>query len=411
MGAPSARMGAQPAGIAYRSPADAARDVADLLPPVVPPVAPPRRQAQAPSGLLAGAPRQPEWQPQGLGLISLAVGVAAVALSILLPIAGTVLSLAVITLLRAVDRAQSALSGRRSLHGSRVGDIAIVILAAPWTVVRAALTTVFLAPLALVPALLAAGASVIFARTATLPSAGSWAAGAAVAFYCVGPGSATPRRQLRRISASIIRSRAALAVAFISSWALALAVVTSAFSQPPLIWPATSSTLPHLMPGLPSLGGMLHSVQGWLLRHTVGMLHLPWAVLGKGPYQPKRDHLVGEASAPVGTLGYPELHVQPEQVLLDRRLSHDQIASDLFRRGGCDEGFVGERRTAQWYQHVKLASRQLWCRGAAKLRLDSEIVMRQSLDSAAGGAEADDVTVVKHPASDWAPVHPSAVTW
>jgi serine/threonine protein kinase len=275
MGAPSGLMGAQSARNGYRSPAEAARDVADLLPPVARPVAPPRRQAQAPSGLLAGAPRQPEWQPQGLGLISLAVGVAAVALSILLPIAGTVLSLAVITLLRAVDRAQSALSGRRSLHGSRVGDIAIVILAAPWTVVRAALTTVFLAPLALVPALLAAGASVIFARTATLPGAGSWAAGAAVAFYCVGPGSATPRRQLRRISASIIRSKAALAVAFISSWALALAVVTSALSQPPLIWPATTSTLPHLMPGLPSLGGMLHSVQGWLLRHTVGMLHLP----------------------------------------------------------------------------------------------------------------------------------------
>ena len=278
MAAPSAPMAGQAARLAYRSPAEAARDVADLLPPVVPSAAPPRGRAQAPAGLLAGTPRQPkqpEWQPQGLGLISLAVGVAAVALSILLPIAGTLLSLAVITLLRAVDRAQSALAGRRSLHGARVGDIAIVILAAPLTVARAALTTVFLAPLALVPALLAAGASVIFARTGTLPGAGSWAAGAAVAFYCVGPGSATPRRQLRRMSASIIRSRAALAVAFISSWALALAVVTSAFSQPPLIWPATSSTIPHLMPGLPSLGGALHSVQGWLLRHTVGMLHLP----------------------------------------------------------------------------------------------------------------------------------------
>jgi hypothetical protein len=29
------------------------------------------------------------------------------------------------------------------------------------------------------------------------------------------------------------------------------------------------------MPGLPSLGGSLHSVQRWLLRNTVGMLHLP----------------------------------------------------------------------------------------------------------------------------------------
>jgi hypothetical protein len=264
-----------PVRVPYRSPSEAARDVADLLPPVVPPPAPPRRQAQAPAGPAAATPRPPEWRAPGLGLLSLAAGVAAVALSVLLPLAGTALSLAVITLLRAADRAQSALADRRSRRGARPSDIVLVILAAPLTVVRAALTTVFLAPLALFPALFAAGASVIFARSATLPGAGSWAAGAAVAFYCVGPGSGVPRRQLRRISASIIRSRAALTVAFISGWALALAIVSSAFSQPPLIWPATSSTIPHLMPGLPSLGGTLHSVQGWLLRHTVGMLHLP----------------------------------------------------------------------------------------------------------------------------------------
>ena len=52
-------------------------------------------------------------------------------------------------------------------------------------------------------------------------------------------------------------------------------MVSSALSQPPLIWPATSSTLPHLLPGLPSLGGALHTVQKWLLGNTVSMLHLP----------------------------------------------------------------------------------------------------------------------------------------
>jgi serine/threonine kinase PknH len=267
---PQAPLASPPMRVAYRSPAEAARDVADLLPPV----APPPRQAQAPAAP-ADTQRQPDWQPPGLGLLSLAAGVAAVALSVLLPVAGTALSLAAITLLRAADRAQSALTERRSLRGARPGDIGIVIVTAPFTVVRAALTTVMLAPLAIIVALLAAGASVIFTRTGTLPGAGSWAAGAAVALYCVGPGSAAPRRQLRRMSAAVIRSRAALIVAFISTWALALAVVTSAFSQPPLIWPATSSTIPHLMPGLPSLGGTLHSLQKWLLSNTVGMLHLP----------------------------------------------------------------------------------------------------------------------------------------
>ena len=268
---PQAPLASPPGRVAYRSPAEAARDVADLLPPV----APPPRQAQAPAAAAADAQRQPDWQPPGLGLLSLAAGVAAVALSVLLPVAGTALSLAAITLLRAADRAQSALTERRSLRGTRPGDIGIVIVTAPFTVVRAALTTVMLAPLAIIVALLAAGASVIFTRTATLPGAGSWAAGAAVALYCVGPGSLAPRRQLRRMSTAVIHSRAALTVAFISTWALALAVVSSAFSQPPLIWPATSSTIPHLMPGLPSLGGTLHSLQKWLLSNTVGMLHLP----------------------------------------------------------------------------------------------------------------------------------------
>jgi hypothetical protein len=270
----------RPGRVAYQSPAQAARDVADLLPPVAPPVAAPRQQGpryQAAGQAATGRdePRQPDWQPPGLGLLSLSAGVAAVALSVLLPVAGTLISLAAITLLRAADRAQAALTDRRSRYGARPSDIAVVIVTAPWTVVRAALTTALLAPLALIVALPAAAASVVLTRAGTLPGAGSWAAGAAIAIYCLGPGSAAPRRQLRRMSTSVIRSRAALTVAFISCWALALAVVSSALSQPPIIWPATASTLPHLMPGLPSLGSTLHSFQRWLLHNTMGMLHLP----------------------------------------------------------------------------------------------------------------------------------------
>jgi len=152
-----------------------------------------------------------------------------------------------------------------------------VIATAPWTVVRAVLKTVFLAPLALLVAVPAAIAAVILVQAETLPSALSWGAGAAVAMYCLGPGSHAPRRQLRRMSTAVIRTRGVLLVACISTMALALAVVSSALSQPPLIWPATSSTIPHLLPTinvLPSMGRTLHSVQGWLLRHTVRVLHL-----------------------------------------------------------------------------------------------------------------------------------------
>jgi predicted Ser/Thr protein kinase len=254
----------------YRGPAEAAADVADLLPPVDyyrpglarAPQAPPSANGNA----AAAAP-----PVGGHGLVSLAFGVVAVALSIVLPVAGTLLALIVITLLRAADRAQSALAVRRSVRGPRPSDILIVIVTAPWTVARAALSTILLAPLALPVAAAAAAASVVVLHADTLPKAGGWAAGAAVAWYCIGPGSRRPRRQLRRITGSVIRSRAAMIVAIISTWALAAATVSSAFSQPPLVWPAASWMLPHL----PSLGGTLHSVQRWLLRNAVGVLHLP----------------------------------------------------------------------------------------------------------------------------------------
>jgi serine/threonine kinase PknH len=272
----------------YRSPVQAAADMADLLPPV---------DYARPAALAGQRPQSPAPRPQepgsrngngngrapaapvaGLGVVGFAAAVAAVALSILLPVAGTIISLAVITLLRAADMAQTALTERRSLRGARPSDLLLVTVTAPWTVVRAALKTVLLAPLALLVAVPAAIASVILVRAGTLPAALSWGAGAAVAMYCVGPGSRAPRRQLRRMSAAVIRTRGVLLVACISTIALALAVVSSALSQPPLIWPATSSTVPHLLPTinmLPSVGSALHSVQGWLLRNPVGVLHLP----------------------------------------------------------------------------------------------------------------------------------------
>jgi hypothetical protein len=249
----------------YRGPAEAAPDVADLLPPVEY-----ARSARPADGY--GQAAQSGARIAGHGLVMLAFGVGAVALSVLLPVAGTALSLAVITLLRAADRAQASLAERRSVRGARPSDVFIVVVSAPWAVVRALLATVAIAPFALLVAGAAAAVSVILAHTQTLPAAGGWAAGAAVAVYAVGPGSRRPRRQLRRISATVIRSRASMVVAIIATWALAAATVSSALSQPPVIWPATSWMLPHV---LPSMGGTLHTIQNWLLRNTVGMLHLP----------------------------------------------------------------------------------------------------------------------------------------
>jgi len=204
-------------------------------------------------------------------MIALAAGVAAVALGVALPVAGTALALAVITLLRAADKASADLAARRWVRGARPTDILVVCVSAPWTVVRALLTTVVLAPLAIVVAALAAVASVLIGHTTSLPDAGSWAAGAAVAWFAVGPGSHAPRDQLRRISSGVLRSPAAMVVGLISCWAFSLALFSAALAQPPLLWPAATWMLPHL----PSVGSALHGVQQWLLRRAVGVLHLP----------------------------------------------------------------------------------------------------------------------------------------
>ncbi|MBV9381685.1 MAG: serine/threonine protein kinase [Streptosporangiaceae bacterium] len=287
--------GLAPAGYADQarprlSPGEAAAGVADLLPPVdyapapqAPPAGPqpgmssrpPAARKDAAEGAAgarpAGAGGSPSRRPASYWLLSLAVMVGAVALSIILPVAGTLVSLAVITLLRAADRAQSALAVRRSVRGARPSDVLIVVVTAPLTVARALLTTALLAPLALAVAAVAAAAAIVVTRMNAMPEPISWAAGALVAWYGIGPGSRRPRRQLSRMFATVVRKPGSMAVAAIVLWALAGAAVSSALSQPPLFWPLLNGMLPHL----PSLSSTLHTVQHWLLGHTTGMLHLP----------------------------------------------------------------------------------------------------------------------------------------
>jgi predicted Ser/Thr protein kinase len=257
-------------------PSEAARDVADLLPPVkyappAPPVSGWDQRGGAPAAPPGAAARAAARPTAGYGLLSLAFGVAAVSLAIVAPVAGTIVVLAALTLLRAADRAETAMSARRSVYGARASDVVVVIITAPWTVVKSALATAALLPLAALVAAAAAGAEALFGQTTSLPYAGSWAAGAAMAWSVIGPGSGRPRRQLRRITSGIVRTRTTMLVALIACWAMALAAVSSALAQPPLLWPGTTWMLPHL----PSMGNSLHSLQVWLRRHSVGVLHLP----------------------------------------------------------------------------------------------------------------------------------------
>ena len=270
--APAARVAAAPP-----APKQAARDVADLLPPVsYPPDCKP--QNQPPYRDQAGP-----WGPQGpkpAGAIpapasasasrpaarpntaaGLAIMVALVALTVVLPVAGLLVSLAVITLLRAADRAQSKLAVRRSVRGPRASDLVVVLVTAPLTVARALLTEALMAPLAVIVGAAVYGLAVVVTHSADMPRAGAYAAAAAVAWYALGPGSGSPRRQLNRMAGAVARTRTSAAAITLSVWALAVAAVLFATSQAPYYWPAVA---PHL----PSLHHLVMSVSHWLLRNT-----------------------------------------------------------------------------------------------------------------------------------------------
>src|SRR5208282_6862183 len=89
---------------------------------------------------------RPQARPNTMA--GLALMVAAVALTVVLPVAGLLASLAVITLLRAADRAQNRLAVRRSVRGPQASDLLLVVVTAPLTVARALLTGILIAPLA-----------------------------------------------------------------------------------------------------------------------------------------------------------------------------------------------------------------------------------------------------------------------
>jgi hypothetical protein len=194
-------------------------------------------------------------------MAGLAIMIAAVALTVVLPVAGLIASLVVVTLLRAADRAQSTLAVRRSVRGPRPSDLLIVLVMAPLTVARALLTQVLIAPLALIAGAAAYGTTVVVTHSLNMPRAGAYAAAAVVAWYGLGPGSGKPRRQLNRMAGALARTPMSTAVTALAVWALAAAAILFASSQTPYYWPAVA---PHL-PGLPHL---VTSAANWLLKHT-----------------------------------------------------------------------------------------------------------------------------------------------
>jgi len=244
------------------------------------PAGPIGRAAIPPDPQRPAAPRGAQADPRAAGQVrwlpGLAFAVAAVGITVALPVAGLLISLAAITLLRAADLAQHRLSVRRTLRGPRPSDPLVVIMLAPLSVLRALLTTLLLAPVALAAGAVAWAVTIVATRHATSPRAAAFAAAAVVACYSLGPGSRRPRRQLRRLMSPLARSGVAATAATVATWSLAAAAITLALSQPPYYWPAVLPAIGHgaaipQFPHLPdpaSLHSLVSSAANWLAKRA-----------------------------------------------------------------------------------------------------------------------------------------------
>ena len=188
---------------------------------------PPAQGATARGQALAGS------GAAGRALVASTV-IAFVIASVLLPIGGAVIVLLLLIALRSAD-----LTGRWSTRrrGGQGGGSAAAAAFFPLAVFRSAVRFVLLAPLALLCAAAAAAVTVLAGGTSALPKAGGWAAGAFIACYCIGPGSAACRRPLRQLYGRVTRSGLGAAAGFIALALLAVVAVAAAASLAPGYWP------------------------------------------------------------------------------------------------------------------------------------------------------------------------------
>jgi predicted Ser/Thr protein kinase len=218
----------------------------DVLPPVQ--YGPPGRSAAPaawPGPSAPGDPATPATpasrSPAGPLLVGASIA-AAVAISLVFPIAGTVAALAALMALRAGDRAAGGMSRRRARRGSRASDPLLAAAMFPpalaWSVIR----SVLLLPLALVAAVIAAGVAVVAVPHHAIPVVCAYAAGMLVAFYGLGPGSAGARRPIRSFFDSVADSPLRATAAFIAIVGVFAAAVAVVAAHPPFFWPFDNLT-------------------------------------------------------------------------------------------------------------------------------------------------------------------------
>lgn len=203
-------------------------------------------------------------------VLVLATMLGLIGVSVLFPLAGVAAALGGLVLLRAADLTATRFSKRRTGQAAKPADAVSAVFYLPWAVARTVLRFLLLAPLALFFAVAAAALTVLATGTTELPRAASYAAGAFVACYCLGPGSAACRRPLDKFYSRVIRSAPARVLSSVGLAAVAIAVVSAALRLAPGYWPAV-----HLGNQLQTAGTTSHpafsnvTTVGWRLVHWI----------------------------------------------------------------------------------------------------------------------------------------------
>ncbi|MHB1595414.1 MAG: serine/threonine-protein kinase [Streptosporangiaceae bacterium] len=276
--------GALPDGLAPYGPAAVGPDGTMLAPVPLPAgtgqaPAGPGRPGIWPGGAGPAGPGQDAIVPPAAALrpvtarspLVLAVIAILVAASVLAPLAGTAVALAVLVAFRAAGITVRQLARRRDGETSRVGLAAVGAALYPLALVRALFRMVLLAPVAALAFAVVAGGTVVAMASHPLPHAMALGAGALVAMVGLGPGSAGSRRALAGAFTAVARTRAQRVVAYSGMIALAAWAITTAWYLPSDYWPIGNAhaQLMHL----PTVRSVLTGIRLSLLRlaHRFGL--------------------------------------------------------------------------------------------------------------------------------------------
>lgn len=252
-------------------------DVRDLLPPVSGPATPPTSAGPADGSGPAGAPVPgparstldpvTSWSPLVIATVAMVVAV-----SVMAPIIGTGLAIALLVALRAVTITGRQLA-RRSADGRRAGPSLLGVALYPLAVFRAVVGLVLVAPVGVLAFCAVAAITIIAVPVHPLPRAVAFGAGALVAVFGLGPGSSGSRKAMAGLYTAAARTASLRTVAYVGIVAVAIwATLTAWYQSPaPAFWPV--SNLHYQLVHLPTVRSVLTDVRQNLLSlvHQIGL--------------------------------------------------------------------------------------------------------------------------------------------